>query len=59
MVLLTQIPIDTLKTFASILWSHPVETSERCGFVFDIIGSVKYFHERNVCFKFISKIVLH
>lgn len=48
MVLLFEIPFDELKAIASTLWSKPVDGFDHCGLVFNVIGSVKDFHEENV-----------
>ena len=52
MVLLFEIPFDELKGIPLTLWSKPVDDFDHCGLVFNVIGSVKDFHEENVSFGF-------
>ena len=52
MVLLAQAPINTLKEIPSQLWAKAVESPKHVAYVFEVIGSVKTFHEKDVCLFF-------
>lgn len=53
MVLLAQAPINTLKEIPSQLWAKAVESPKHVAYVFEVIGSVKTFHEKDVCLFFL------
>lgn len=48
MVLLTEIPLDELRAIPSKLLSNPVDSSDHCVFLFDVIGRVKDFDGKKV-----------
>ena len=50
MFFLFDIPFDDLKGMPSFLWAKPVDCLGRCEFIFNVIGSVKYFHKEDVSF---------